>query len=312
MKAFLTGVTGQDGHHLSKFLLNKGYEVYGLVRRTSQKKEIPGGIHVVEGDVTDPGIIDLVRDINPDEIYNLAAMSHVGESFKIPRTTFEINALGTLHLLEAARKLNCKFYQASTSELYGSTPPPQNEKSNFYPRSPYAVSKLAAYWLVVNYRESYGLYAVNGILFNHESPKRGDDFVTQKVAKYISRRFIWRGSDEHIPNEKLRLGNLDAKRDWGHAEDYVEGMWLMLQQDKPEDYVLATGQSRSVKELLDTAFNHIGISDWTPYVEVDPSLFRPAEVEHLCGDASKAKSIGWEPKKSFEQLIGEMVDSASN
>lgn len=309
MKAFLTGCTGQAGHYLSKFLLAKGYEVYGLVRRTSQPKDIPQGITVVEGDVTDPFIGQVIFDIWPDEIYHLAAMSHVGESFKIPHTTFDVNAVGTLNVLEGARRINAKFYQASTSELFGSTPPPQNELTPFHPRSPYGVSKLAAYWLTVNYREAYGLYAVNGILFNHESPLRGHDFVTQKVARYCAQVRLF-NSSEYMPyTEPLKLGNVYAKRDWGHAEDFVEGMWLMMQQPKPDDYVLATGKSRTVRQLLDVAFNHIGISDWTPYVEVDPSLFRPADVDHLCGDASKAKSIGWTPKRSFESMIHEMIDA---
>lgn len=312
MKAFLTGISGQDGHYLSRFLIKKGYEVYGLERRTAQSKKIPEGVKIVEGDVTDPAVAQTIFDIWPNEIYHLAAMSHVGESFSIPRTTFEINALGTLNVLEGARRVNAKFYQASTSELFGSTPPPQNELTPFHPRSPYGVAKLAAYWLTVNYREAYGLYAVNGILFNHESPLRGHDFVTQKVTRYCADllRFPLLSGRPAWP--RLKLGNLDAKRDWGHAEDFVEGMWLMMQQPKPDDYVLATGESRTVRQLLDIAFNHIGISDWTPYIEVDPSLFRPSDVDSLCGDASKAKSIGWSPKRSFESMIGEMIDTAGH
>lgn len=303
MKAFITGCDGQDGHYLSKLLLSKDYEVYGLVRRSAQEKHIPEGIKVVEGDVTDQNIIRTIETIDPDEIYNLAAFSHVGESFKVPHTTFQINACGTLNVLEGARRRMSKFYQASSSELFGNSPAPQNENTSFYPRSPYAVSKLAAYWATVNYRESYGLFAVNGILFNHESPLRGNDFVTQKVAKYCA----------CMPHPyQLRLGNLDAKRDWGHAEDFVEGMWLMMQQTKPEDYVLATGISRSVRDLLDTAFKYIGKTDWTPYVESDPALFRPSDVDSLCGDASKAKAIGWAPKKTFEQTIAEMIDAAAS
>ena len=316
MKAFLTGTTGQDGHYLSKFLLDKGYEVYGLVRRTSRPAEIPAGIKVVEGDVTDPSIIRTICNIDPDEIYNLAAMSHVGESFKVPHSTFATNACGALNILEAARTTYSKVYQASTSELFGGSVPPQNEKTPFWPRSPYAVSKIAAYWATVNYREAYGIFTVNGILFNHESPLRGADFVTQKVAKYCA---TFKACQNHGgynwgPQHpgKLKLGNLDAKRDWGHAEDFVEGMWLMMQQPHSGDYVLATGVSRSVRELLDVAFKHIGIDDWTPYVEVDESLKRPTEVEHLCGDASKARSIGWEPKRSFESMIAEMIDAAAS
>lgn len=317
MKAFITGCDGQDGHYLSKFLLGKGYEVYGLVRRSAQEKKIPVGIKVVEGDVTDQNIIRTIETIDPDEIYNLAGMSHVGESFKIPHTTFEINACGALNVLEGARLRMSKFYQASSSELFGNSPPPQNEQTPFYPRSPYAVSKLAAYWATVNYRESYGLFAVNGILFNHESPLRGNDFVTQKVAKYCAYlRDEERGGHLTLPRvlrvAKLKLGNLDAKRDWGHAEDFVEGMWLMLQQPKPDDYVLATGISRSVRELLDVAFWYIGVNDWTPYVESDQSLFRPADVDSLRGDASKARAIGWEPKKTFMQTIAEMIDAAAS
>jgi len=306
MKAFITGITGQDGYYLSELLQKKGYEVYGLVRRTAQKKDIPEGVKVINGDVTDPSVIQEVVKIQPDEIYNLAAMSFVWESFKIPKTTFEINAIGALNMLEAARLCNCKIYQASTSELYGSSPPPQNEKTPFYPRSPYGVSKLAAYWLTVNYRESYSLFAVNGILFNHESPKRGIEFVTQKVADYCARLecLEW-----EVCIDPLYLGNLDAIRDWGHAKDFVEGMWLMMQQWGPDDYVLATGEGRTIRDLLDTAFSYIGIEDWTPYIEIDPKFYRPAEVESLIGDATKAKKIGWKPKYTFETMIKEMIDA---
>lgn len=308
MKAFITGVTGQDGYYLSKLLLDKGYEVYGLVRRTAQEKDIPKGINIVNGDVTDPSIVQEIININPDEIYNLAAMSFVWESFKIPRTTFDINALGALNCLEAARQLGCKIYQASTSELYGSSPPPQNEKTPFYPRSPYGVSKLAAYWLTVNYRESYSLFACNGILFNHESPKRGIEFVTQKVADFVAKVEVNNCHRFNAIRPQLHLGNLYAIRDWGHAKDFVEGMWLIMQQEKPDDYVLATGEGRTIRELLDVAFAHIGINDWTPYVEIDPKFYRPAEVEALIGDASKAHQIGWKPKYTFSEMIGEMID----
>jgi len=265
--------------------------------------------------VTDPGIINEVVTIEPDEIYNLAAMSFVWESFKIPKTTFDINAIGALNMLEAARLIGCKIYQASTSELYGASPPPQNEKTPFYPRSPYGVSKLAAYWLTVNYREAYSLFAVNGILFNHESPKRGIEFVTQKVADYCAKRWMVDNLDliTESGNKpelgKLHLGNLDAIRDWGHAKDFVEGMWLMMQQEKPDDYVLATGIGRTIRDLLTVAFAHIGISDWAPYVEIDPKFYRPAEVEALIGDSTKARKIGWKPKYSFEQLVKEMIDA---
>lgn len=304
MKAFLTGVTGQDGFYLSKFLLDKGYKVYGLVRRSAQSKEIPEGITVVEGDVTDPRIVDVISDISPNEIYHLAAMSHVGESFKIPTTTFDINAKGTLNVLEAAKRINAKFYQASTSELFGISPAPQSEKTSFHPRSPYGVSKLAAYWLTVNYREAYNLFACNGILFNHESPLRGENFVTQKIAKGVAKIF-------HGETEKITLGNLDAKRDWGHAEDFVRGMWLMLQHSKPDDYVLATGETCSIRDFLTFAFEVIGIYDWKPYVVTDPKFLRPSEVPELRGDYSKAKEIlGWEPERTVRQLAQEMVLAA--
>jgi GDPmannose 4,6-dehydratase len=303
MRAFITGLTGQDGHYLSKLLLSKGYEVYGLVRRTSQPKQVPD-VNVIEGDVTDPGIGNIIKKINPDEVYNLAAMSHVGESFKIPRTTFEINALGTLNILEAVKHTHSRFYQASTSELFGNSPPPQSEKTTFYPRSPYGAAKLASYWLTVNYRESYGLFACNGILFNHESPLRGKDFVTRKVCDGVAE--IVQGKRSHIT-----LGNLDAKRDWGHAEDFVYGMWLMLQQDMPDDFVLATGETRSIRDLLDAAFGYVGIQDWSPYVKTDKAFYRPADVDCLIGDATKAKTkLGWEPKHTFQSMIGEMIDHA--
>lgn len=302
MRAFITGITGQDGHFLSELLLSKGYEVYGLVRRTSQPKNIPSGINIVEGDVTDPMVSNLVKKIAPDEVYNLAAMSFVAESFKIPRTTFEINALGSLNILEGVREVSCKFYQASTSELYGSSPPPQNEETPFHPRSPYGVSKLAAYWLTVNYRESYGLFACNGILFNHESKLRGIEFVTRKVCHGVAR--IKLGLQE-----KIILGNLDAVRDWGYAGDFVKGMYSILQQKEPGDYVLATGVPRTVKDLLTIAFKYVGIDDWSDYIIQDPLYFRPADVDSLIGDYQKAKLIGWEPEESFESMIGEIIEN---
>ncbi len=310
MKAFIAGVTGQDGFYLSKLLKEKGYEVYGLVRRTAQTKDIPD-VEIIPGDITDPGLVNIIEDINPDEIYNLAAMSFVWESFKVPKTTFDINAIGTLHCLEGARKTGARFYQASTSELFGASPPPQNEKTPFYPRSPYGVSKLAAYWLTVNYRDSYDLFACNGILFNHESPRRGIEFVTQKISSYVAQIYLDLRVVDLDPKDaiKLPLGNLDAIHDWGHAEDFVDGMWRMLQQDDPGDYVLATGKGHTIKGLLDVAFSHIGISDWTPYVEIDPKFYRPTEVNALIGDATKAKEIGWEPKHSFESMIREMIDA---
>lgn len=238
---------------------------------------------------------DVVEEVNPQEFYHLAAMSHVGESFKIPHVALEINAVGTLNCLEAAKRVGAKFYQASTSELFGDSPPPQSELTPMRPRSPYAIAKLAAYWLVRNYRER-GMFAVNGILFNHESPRRGGDFVTQKVCTAAARK------------QPVKLGNLDAVRDWGHAEDYVYGMWLMMQQRAPDDYVLATGEAHSVRELCELAYAVVG-RDWRAYVEVDESLFRPTEVEHLLGDPRKAESIGWKRKHTFHSMIEEMIEN---
>lgn len=301
MRAFITGITGQDGRYLSSLLLSLGYEVYGLVRRTSQERKIPDGVRVVNGDVTDPGIINLIEDIKPSEIYNLAAMSFVWESFKVPKTTFDINALGTLHTLEAARKVGCKVYQASTSELYGASPPPQSELTPFYPRSPYGVSKLAAYWLTVNYREAYGLHASNGILFNHESPFRGMEFVTRKVCNGVARIY-------HGLQETIVLGNLEAKRDWGHAKDFVRAMHLIAQQDSPGDYVVATGESRSIRDLLSVAFRCIGVDCWSGFVRQDDQYYRPSDVDSLIGDASKIRKLGWKPEYTFEQMIAEMVE----
>lgn len=310
MRALITGATGQDAFYLSEFLLSKGYEVYGLVRRTSQPREVPEGIKIVTGDVTDPLTTDLVVKICPDEIYHLAAMSFVWESFQTPKTTFDINAVGTLNMLEAARKLRCKFYQASTSELYGATPPPQNEKTPFHPRSPYGVAKLAAYWLTVNYREAYDVFACNGILFNHESPRRGVEFVSRKVCDYVGKldNAFRYGQLDKFP--KLKLGNLNAVRDWGHAKDYVKGMWLMMQRAKPDDYVLATGEGRTVKELLETAFGYAGYN-WKEWVDIDTQLYRPAEVHSLIGDPSKAEKIGWKRDYTFNDMIKEMIDENS-
>ena len=303
--AFVTGVTGQDGHYLSEFLIDKGYRVVGLVRRTASPKNIPIGIEIVQGDVTDPSVGDAIIRCRPDEIYHLAAMSHVGESFRIPTATFQTNAVGTLNVLQGARHVGAKFYNASTSELFGNTFAPQDERTPFAPRSPYAISKLAAYWSTVYYREAHDLFACNGILFNHESQRRGDDFVTQKVCRYVARLFEY-GTDHA---QTLKLGNFDARRDWGHAWDYVRGMWLMLNQQSPGDYVLATGKMHSIRDLLDVAFRCIGTDDWTPYVEMDRSLMRPVEVYELCGDASKARKIGWSPTISFEAMIQWMVDA---
>ena len=271
----------------------KGYEVFGIKRRSCQEVRAPA-VELYEGDILDAGFMrDVVDQVRPDEFYHLAAMSHVGESFSIPAATLEINAIGTLNCLEAAKRVGCKFYQASTSELFGDSPPPQSETTPLRPRSPYAIAKLAAYWLTRNYRDR-GLFAVNGILFNHESPIRGADFVTQKVCTAAAKK---------LP---VNLGNLDAVRDWGHAEDYVRGMWLMLQQGVPDDYVLATGEAHSVRELCEIAYRVVGL-DWRDYVEVDANLYRPTEVQHLLGDTRKAEVIGWKRQHSFTGMIEEMV-----
>lgn len=316
-KALITGITGQDGSYLTELLLEKGYEVHGLVRRVSvstyerllhiihkENEKVP--LHLHDGDLASSGsLINLVKEIKPDEIYNLAAQSHVGTSFKAPENTANITGIGTLRLLEAIRHndSHAKFYQASTSELYGKVQEtPQTEKTPFYPRSPYACAKMYSYWITVNYRESYDMFTSNGILFNHESPRRGEDFVTRKITKAVARI-------KHGLQDKLYLGNLDAKRDWGHAKDYVEGMWRMLQHDKPEDFVLSTGETRSVREFLEHAFGYVDLN-YEDYVEIDPKFFRPAEVDLLVGDASKAKNLlGWEPKISFKELVEDMMQS---
>ena len=317
-KALITGITGQDGSYLTELLLSKGYDVYGIIRRSSsfntdridhiyQDPHVAGRrLHLVYGDLNDASSLNkILRDVQPDEIYNLGAQSHVRVSFDIPEYTAEVGALGTLRLLEAIRDtgINTKFYQASSSELYGKVQEvPQKETTPFYPRSPYGVAKLYAYWITVNYRESYDLFACNGILFNHESPRRGETFVTRKVTKAAAA--IKLGLQD-----KLYLGNLDARRDWGFAGDYVEAMWRMLQQDKPDDYVIATGETYSIRDLLDEAFGHLGL-DWHPYVEIDPRYYRPAEVDLLIGDPTKAKTVlGWEPKVKFQDLVKMMVDA---
>ena len=314
-KALVTGITGQDGSYLTEFLLEKGYEVYGVVRRSSSinraridpihdsligKKHL----HLVYGDLNDASSINrIIRTIRPAEIYNLAAQSHVKISFEIPEYTSEVTGLGALRILEAIREsgLKTRFYQASSSELYGRVNRvPQNEKTPFRPVSPYAVSKLFAYWTTVNYREGYGMFACNGILFNHESPRRGETFVTRKITRTIAR--IKKGLED-----RLYLGNLDAKRDWGYAKDYVEAMWLMLQQDDPDDYVVATGEAHSVREFLEEAFGAVGL-DYKKYVRVDKRFFRPIEVSTLCGDYRKARrKLGWKPKTSFKELVRIMV-----
>ena len=302
MKALITGIAGQDAWYLSRFLLGKGYEVVGTRRGNEEPTESPEGVRVVYGDVADSTCMrDLIEKERPDEVYNLAAVTHVGDSFSAMAACFQINATGCANVLDAAARTGAKFYQASTSELFGDTPPPQSEASEMRPRSPYAVAKLSSYWLTKNYRER-GVFAVNGILFNHESPRRGGGFVTQKVCRAVAA--IKRGEADHVT-----LGNLDAMRDWGHADDYVRGMWLMLQQDKPDDYVLATGEMRSIRDLCSTAFGHVGL-DYRDYVRTSPEFFRPLEVERLCGDPSKMRAIGWEPRITFDAMIKEMVDVA--
>ncbi len=316
-KALITGITGQDGSFLAELLLAKDYEVYGIVRRSSsfntaridhihQPRETSGELRLLYGDMNDASSLNrILRTIRPDEIFNLAAQSHVRVSFDIPEYTGDVTALGTLRLLEAIREteINTRFYQASSSEIYGNTDQvPQSETTPFRPCSPYAISKLFAYWTTVNYRESYNIFAVNGILFNHESERRGENFVSRKITKSAAR--IKLGLQD-----KLFLGNLDARRDWGYAKDYVEAMWLMLQQDEPDDYVIATGESHSVRDLLDVCFSYLDL-DWRDHVEVDPQYFRPSEVDHLRGDASKAAArLGWRPKVNFTQLVQLMVDA---
>ena len=310
-KAFITGITGQDGSYLAEILLEKDYEVYGMVRRSStfnrsRIDHLYGRLELVYGDLGDGSSLNqLMRTIRPDEVYNLGAQSHVRVSFDMPEYTADVVALGTLRLLDAIREgdLRCRFYQASSSEMFGKVHEvPQNEKTEFHPRSPYAVGKLFAHWITRNYREAYGMYAVNGILFNHESPRRAESFVTRKITVAIGG--ILRGEQK-----ELRLGNLEAKRDWGYALDYMEGAWRMLQQDEPDDYVLATGETHSVQEFLEAAFTYAGL-DWRDYVKIDPRYFRPAEVDLLIGDFSKAKEkLGWEPTVRFDELVQMMVDA---
>ncbi len=317
-KALITGITGQDGSYLTELLLNKGYEVYGLIRRSSSfntdridhlyrdPHEKNVHLHLIYGDLNDASSLNRwMKTINPQEIYNLGAQSHVKVSFDIPEYTAEITGLGTIRLLEAIRDagVKAKFYQASSSEMYGSIhESPQSEKTPFYPRSPYAAAKVYAYWITVNYREAYHMFACNGILFNHESPRRGETFVTRKITMGLARI-------KHGIQKKLYLGNLEARRDWGFAGDYVEAMWLMLQQDKPDDFVIATGQTHSVREFLQEAFHYAGL-DWKKHVEIDPRYFRPTEVDCLQGDHAKARRVlGWKPKVDFHQLVQMMVDA---
>jgi GDPmannose 4,6-dehydratase len=311
-KAFITGITGQDGSYLAELLLGKDYDVFGMVRRSSVEKfdrieGIKDRIRLVQGDLTDQSSLDeAIKDAQPDEVYNLAAQSFVPTSWNQPTLTGEVTAMGALRILEAVRKHqpDARVYQASSSEMFGKVRAvPQNETTPFYPRSPYGVAKAYAHYITVNYRESYNLFAVSGILFNHESPRRGLEFVTRKVTDAVAR--IKLGL-----LKELRLGNLDAKRDWGFAGDYVEAMWRMLQREAPEDYVIATGRTHTVRDVLQTAFEAVGIPKWEDYVVVDPALIRPAEVELLIGDPSKARQkLGWEPTVSFEQLIQMMVEA---
>ena len=318
MKALITGITGQDGSYLAEFLLAKGYEVFGIIRRSSsfnterldpiyQDPHDPNPrLRLMYGDLNDASSLNkILRTVRPDEIYNLGAQSHVRVSFDVPEYTAEITAIGTLRLLEAIREsgLQPKFYQASSSEMFGKVVEiPQTETTPFYPRSPYGAAKVFSYWITVNYREAYNLFACNGILFNHESPRRGETFVSRKITKAAARIKLG------LQNE-LFLGNLEAKRDWGFAGDYIEAMWLMLQQDSPEDFVIATGETHLVKDLVNLAFSHLDL-DWQEFVKIDPRYYRPTEVDVLIGDASKAqKTLNWHPKKSFQELVVMMVDA---
>jgi GDPmannose 4,6-dehydratase len=319
-KALITGITGQDGSYLAELLLNKGYEVHGLIRRSStfnthrldhiyvDPHDPKGKLYLHYGDLNDGGqLSNLVYNIHPDEIYHLGAQSHVRVSFDMPEFTGDITGLGTTRLLEAIRRsgIKTRFYQASSSEMFGDAPAPQNEETPFWPRSPYAAAKVYAYWMTRNYREGYNMFACNGILFNHESPLRGETFVTRKITRALAR--IKFGLQD-----KLYLGNLDAKRDWGYAPDYVKAMWLMLQQDDPQDFVIATGQSHSVREFLEEAFSYADL-DWKEYVKIDPRYFRPTEIELLLGDAGRARKIlGWEPEVGFKELVRLMVDADIN
>jgi len=308
--ALVTGVGGQDGSFIAELLLEKGYRVVGVIRRNATRNlgnaaHLESEIEIEEGDITDmSSMFRLVQRARPNEIFNLAAMSHVGTSSEQPVATFNINTIGTLNILEAVKVLNysTRVFHASTSELWGDSPPPQNEDTVMRPRSPYAVSKLAAHWLVRMYREAYGMYCCSGITHNHEGFRRGPLFVTRKISMGVAKVL-------KDPSHKIRLGNLDAKRDWGYSPDFVEGFWLALQQPKPDDYVFATGEMHSVGEFVAEAFACVGIEDWSTYVEIDRFMMRPLEVEQLCGDPSKAKAVlGWEPKIKFKQLVRIMVE----
>jgi GDPmannose 4,6-dehydratase len=316
-RALITGITGQDGSYLAELLLSKDYEVHGLIRRAStfntgridhlylDPHEPTVKLFLHYGDLSNSEqLTNLIYNIQPDEIYHLGAQSHVRVSFEMPEYTGDITGLGTVRLLEAIRRsgIKTRFYQASSSEMFGDTPPPQNERTPFRPRSPYSAAKVYAYWMTVNCREGYQLWACNGILFNHESPRRGETFVTRKITKALAN--IVAGT-----HKKLYLGNLEAKRDWGYAPEYVEAMWLMLQQDEPEDYVIGTGEAHSVKEFLAEAFAYVKM-DWREHVEIDPRYFRPTEVECLLADSSKARRrLGWEPRVTFKELVRIMVDA---
>jgi GDPmannose 4,6-dehydratase len=321
-KALITGITGQDGSYLAEFLLKKGYEVHGIIRRAStfntsridhiyqDPHEVGRRLFLYHGDLADANTIrKLIHEIGPNEIYHLGAQSHVRISFDIPEYTANITALGTLRILEAIKDFEknndkkIKFYQASSSEMFGAAPPPQNENTPFYPRSPYGCAKVFAYHTAKNYREAHGIFAVNGILFNHESPRRGENFVTRKITRGIAR--IKAGLDK-----KIYLGNLEAKRDWGFAPEYMEATWLMMQQEKPDDYVIGTGESYSIKDFLAAAFSYARLGDWQEYVEIDSKYYRPTEVENLIADASKARKIlDWEPKTKFNDLVKIMVEA---
>jgi len=310
-RALITGITGQDGSYLAEFLLSQGYEVFGLVRRTStvnfsRIEHIQDQLHLIPGDMLDQTSLQLaLAECQPHEVYNLAAQSFVQTSWTQPVFTGDVTALGVTRLLDAIRHVDpgIRFYQASSSEMFGKVREvPQRETTPFYPRSPYGVAKVYGHWITVNYRESYNLHATSGILFNHESPRRGIEFVTRKVTYNVAKIKLGLAND-------LRLGNLDARRDWGFAGDYVRAMWLMLQQEQPDDYVIATGEAHSVREALDVAFGTLGL-DWQKYVEIDPRYYRPTEVDHLCGDASKARAkLGWQPRVRFKELIEMMVRS---
>ena len=310
-RALITGINGMDGSHLADFLLEKGYVVYGMERRSSYKNrentghlETNKNFHFITGDLTDQNsLFRVLKESDPDELYNLGSQSFVGESWNTPEQTGDVTGLGALRVLEALREYNqpIKYYQASTSEMFGKMEKFANEDTPFYPRSPYGVAKLYAHWITVNYRESYDMFNCSGILFNHESERRGIEFVTRKITDGVAKIHLGL-------QDKIILGNLDTKRDWGYSPDYVESMWMMLQQDKPQDYVIATGKVHSLEEFLDMAFQHIGIIDWKKYVGQDERYMRPADVFYLAGDSSKAKEVlGWKPKTSFEEMVSKMV-----